>query len=245
MSLHYVAPNQLPQAWPVVAPLLQKAIDLDPTAITIEQAEYAVRTGLSHLLVWMEPEEGITGAVTVDFIDYPRERVAHVNLMGGKGIVRHHVFEDAKKWMRSTDIEETKKAIEKESEGKAKKIAGKVLLATVKGDVHDIGKNIVGVVLSCNNYEIIDLGVMVPAEKIIDTAVNEKVDIIGVSAGFDNHAEDWGGLLSTSDYTEIGRIVREASKSNGGGCFAILEGGYNHSVLGQNVMAFIEGMTEG
>ena len=71
--------------------------------------------------------------------------------------------------------------IEQESEGKEKKIAGKVLLATVKGDVHDIGKNIVGVVLSCNNYEIIDLGVMVPAEKIIDTAVNEKVDIIGLS----------------------------------------------------------------
>jgi 5-methyltetrahydrofolate--homocysteine methyltransferase len=71
--------------------------------------------------------------------------------------------------------------IEKESEGKAKKIAGKVLLATVKGDVHDIGKNIVGVVLSCNNYEIIDLGVMVPAEKIIDTALKEKADIIGLS----------------------------------------------------------------
>ncbi len=57
----------------------------------------------------------------------------------------------------------------------------KFLLATVKGDVHDIGKNIVGVVLSCNNYEIIDLGVMVPAEKIIDTALNEKADIIGLS----------------------------------------------------------------
>ncbi|MCX6255168.1 MAG: methionine synthase, partial [Bacteroidia bacterium] len=71
--------------------------------------------------------------------------------------------------------------IEKESEGQEKKIAGKVLLATVKGDVHDIGKNIVGVVLSCNNYEIIDLGVMVPAEKIIDTALKEEVDIIGLS----------------------------------------------------------------
>ncbi len=71
--------------------------------------------------------------------------------------------------------------IEKESEGAEKKIAGKVLLATVKGDVHDIGKNIVGVVLSCNNYEIIDLGVMVPAEKIIDTAIKENVDIIGLS----------------------------------------------------------------
>ena len=59
--------------------------------------------------------------------------------------------------------------------------AGKVLLATVKGDVHDIGKNIVGVVLGCNNYEIIDLGVMVPAAKILETAKQEKVDIIGLS----------------------------------------------------------------
>ncbi|TXR49659.1 methionine synthase [Phyllobacterium endophyticum] len=59
--------------------------------------------------------------------------------------------------------------------------AGKVLMATVKGDVHDIGKNIVGVVLACNNYEIIDLGVMVPATKILQTARDEKVDIIGLS----------------------------------------------------------------
>ena len=59
--------------------------------------------------------------------------------------------------------------------------AGKILLATVKGDVHDIGKNIVGVVLSCNNYEVIDLGVMVPAEKIIQNAIEQKVDVIGLS----------------------------------------------------------------
>jgi len=71
--------------------------------------------------------------------------------------------------------------IEQESLGEEKKSAGKVLLATVKGDVHDIGKNIVGVVLSCNNYEIIDLGVMVPAEKIIDAAIKEQVDFIGLS----------------------------------------------------------------
>ena len=57
----------------------------------------------------------------------------------------------------------------------------KVLMATVKGDVHDIGKNIVGVVLGCNNYDIIDLGVMVPTEKILDTAIKEKVDVIGLS----------------------------------------------------------------
>ncbi|ABG58705.1 methionine synthase [Cytophaga hutchinsonii] len=59
--------------------------------------------------------------------------------------------------------------------------AGKILMATVKGDVHDIGKNIVGVVLACNNYDIVDIGVMVPAAKILETAINEKVDIIGLS----------------------------------------------------------------
>ena len=59
--------------------------------------------------------------------------------------------------------------------------AGKVLLATVRGDVHDIGKNIVGVVLACNGFEVIDLGVMVPAERILDTAVAEEVDVVGLS----------------------------------------------------------------
>jgi 5-methyltetrahydrofolate--homocysteine methyltransferase len=62
-----------------------------------------------------------------------------------------------------------------------RRVAGRILLATVKGDVHDIGKSIVGVVLSCNNYEVIDLGVMVPTEKIIEQANEKKVDIIGLS----------------------------------------------------------------
>ncbi|MDD7971645.1 methionine synthase [Roseinatronobacter alkalisoli] len=65
--------------------------------------------------------------------------------------------------------------------GEGRETAGKVLMATVKGDVHDIGKNIVGVVLACNNYEIIDLGVMVPPQKILQVAREEKVDIIGLS----------------------------------------------------------------
>jgi hypothetical protein len=81
--------------------MLQKAIDLDSSTATIEQVEFAVRTGRTFLLVWEEPDVGITGAVTLEFIDYPRERVAHVDLMGGKGIVRDHVFEEAKQWMRS------------------------------------------------------------------------------------------------------------------------------------------------
>ena len=71
--------------------------------------------------------------------------------------------------------------IESEKSGDALGSKGRVLLATVKGDVHDIGKNIVGVVLGCNNYDVIDLGVMVPCEKILDTAKKENVDIVGLS----------------------------------------------------------------
>jgi 5-methyltetrahydrofolate--homocysteine methyltransferase len=70
---------------------------------------------------------------------------------------------------------------EKLAGGDGRQTAGKILLATVKGDVHDIGKNIVGIVLACNNYEIIDLGVMVPASKILAVAREQKVDIIGLS----------------------------------------------------------------
>lgn len=71
--------------------------------------------------------------------------------------------------------------IEEEKAGSESSSAGKVIMATVKGDVHDIGKNIVGVVLQCNNFEIVDLGVMVPAEKILQTAREENADIIGLS----------------------------------------------------------------
>ena len=86
--------------WPVAAPLLQRAIDLDPDLNKIEMIEYAVRTGRTFLLVWEEPGEGITGAAAVDIMDYPTERVAHGNLMGGKAIVRPHVIEELYKWMR-------------------------------------------------------------------------------------------------------------------------------------------------
>ena len=90
--------------------------------------------------------------------------------------------------------------IEEESKGN-RKSNGKILLATVKGDVHDIGKNIVGVVLSCNNFEIIDLGVMVPPEKIIEKAISENVDIIGLS-----------GLITPS-LDEMVNLVVELEKS--------------------------------
>ena len=74
---------------------------------------------------------------------------------------------------------------------------------------------------------------------------SRSYDIIGVSAGFDHHLEDWGGLLTTDDYLQMGRMVREAAAKNSGGCFGVLEGGYNHRVLGGNVMAFLEGLGGG
>src|SRR5439155_13559750 len=78
--------------------------------------------------------------------------------------------------------------------------AGRILLATVKGDVHDIGKNIVGVVLGCNNYEVIDLGVMVPCEKILQTAREKNVDLIGLS-----------GLITPS-LDEMVHVAREMER---------------------------------
>ena len=77
---------------------------------------------------------------------------------------------------------------------------GRIVMATVKGDVHDIGKNIVGVVLGCNNYQVIDLGVMVPTNKILETAVNEKCDIIGLS-----------GLITPS-LDEMSGVAREMER---------------------------------
>jgi 5-methyltetrahydrofolate--homocysteine methyltransferase len=89
---------------------------------------------------------------------------------------------------------------EKKLSGSTQKNAGKVLMATVKGDVHDIGKNIVGVVLACNNYEVIDLGVMVSCEKILQTAREQNVDIIGLS-----------GLITPS-LDEMAHVAREMER---------------------------------
>jgi 5-methyltetrahydrofolate--homocysteine methyltransferase len=83
-----------------------------------------------------------------------------------------------------------------------RKSSGKILMATVKGDVHDIGKNIVGVVLGCNNYEIIDLGVLVPAQKIISTAIEKQVDIVGLS-----------GLITPS-LEEMVHVAKEMERNN-------------------------------
>ena len=98
-------------------------------------------------------------------------------------------------------VESLKPFVEKEHAGSGSK-KGKILIATVKGDVHDIGKNIVGVIMACNNYEVIDLGVMVAAEDIVRTAIEEKVDIVGLS-----------GLITPS-LAEMVNVVAEMGKAN-------------------------------
>ncbi|MDQ0591759.1 5-methyltetrahydrofolate--homocysteine methyltransferase [Chryseobacterium ginsenosidimutans] len=114
--------------------------------------------------------------------------VIEINLMTGMGVVGD-LFGSGKMFLPQVvkSARVMKKAvaylqpyIEAEKDG-TRPANGKILMATVKGDVHDIGKNIVSVVLGCNNYEIVDLGVMVPAEKIIQAAIDHKVDVIGLS----------------------------------------------------------------
>ena len=149
----------------------------------------SIEDRLSHALV-----KGI-----VDYIEEDTEearqkygRPIHViegPLMDGMNIVGD-LFGDGKMFLPQVvkSARVMKKAVaylqpfmEEEKAGEGVSAQGKILMATVKGDVHDIGKNIVGVVLSCNNYEVIDLGVMVPCEKILKAARDENVDIIGLS----------------------------------------------------------------
>ena len=135
--------------------------------------------------------------------------VIEINLMTGMGVVGD-LFGSGKMFLPQVvkSARVMKKAvaylqpfIEAEKDG-SQPTNGKVLMATVKGDVHDIGKNIVSVVLGCNNYEIIDLGVMVPAEKIIQAAIDHKVDVIGLS-----------GLITPS-LDEMVHIANELQRQN-------------------------------
>ena len=155
----------------------------------LEWRSWPVNKRLEHALV-----KGIT-----DFIDedteqarLEAERPLHViegALMDGMNVVGD-LFGAGKMFLPQVvkSARVMKKAVaylmpfmEADKAGGERQTNGKILMATVKGDVHDIGKNIVGVVLQCNNYDVIDLGVMVPAEKILQTARLEKVDIIGLS----------------------------------------------------------------
>ena len=161
----------------------------------------SVESRLSHSLV-----NGITDYIEADAeearVKYPKPLdVIEGPLMDGMNIVGNlfgtgkmflpQVVKSARVMKKAVAVLTPFIELEKEARKQAHIAAGtineesagaaKILLATVKGDVHDIGKNIVGVVLGCNGYDILDLGVMVPADKILDTAIKEKVDIIGLS----------------------------------------------------------------
>ncbi len=161
------------------------------TTVDNEWRKGTVQERLSHALI-----KGIVEFVEADteearlIYDKPLE-VIEGPLMAGMNIVGD-LFGAGKMFLPQVvkSARVMKKAVavlmpymeeEKRKNGNMTTNQGKILMATVKGDVHDIGKNIVGVVLACNNYEIIDIGVMVPADKILETAVREKVDVIGLS----------------------------------------------------------------
>ena len=159
-------------------------------ATIIEWRNNSVEERLKHALV-----KGITDFIDDDIeearLKYPTSlEIIEGPLMAGMNVVGE-LFGSGKMFLPQVvkSARVMKKAVaillpyieaEKSESGEMKN-AGTVLLATVKGDVHDIGKNIVGVVLGCNNYDVIDLGVMVPSEKILSTAVEKNVDIIGLS----------------------------------------------------------------
>ncbi|WP_308772765.1 methionine synthase [uncultured Bacteroides sp.] len=145
-----------------------------------ERLQYALVKGLSDYL-----EDDLQEALSrypnaVSIIEGPlMAGMNHVGDLFGSGkMFLPQVVKTARTMKKAVAILQPYIEAEKEEGARS---AGKVLVATVKGDVHDIGKNIVSVVMACNNYEIIDLGVMVPAETIVETAIREKVDIVGLS----------------------------------------------------------------
>jgi 5-methyltetrahydrofolate--homocysteine methyltransferase len=178
--------------------------------VIAEWRNSSVQERLTHSLV-----KGIDEFIEID-IEEARQmsskpiEVIEINLMAGMNVVGD-LFGSGKMFLPQVvkSARVMKKAvayllpfIEASKDGSTSSSAGRVLMATVKGDVHDIGKNIVSVVLACNNFEIIDLGVMVPPEKIIQAAVEHNVDIIGLS-----------GLITPS-LDEMVYLAKEMDKLN-------------------------------
>ena len=174
--------------------------------------ELPVRKRLEHALVHgidqfvIEDTEEVRQSVTrtLDVIEGPL--MDGMNVVGdlfGAGkmflpqvVKSARVMKKAVAWLLPFMEEEKKRS------GDVSRSNGKIVMATVKGDVHDIGKNIVGVVLACNNFEVIDLGVMVPAQKILDAAIAEKADMIGVS-----------GLITPS-LEEMAHVAKEMARQD-------------------------------
>lgn len=202
--------NRRPDATERLIDFAEKVIQSkEKTVIKDDWREKDVNERLKHALI-----KGITDYIEADVEEarqnYPYAlEVIEGPLMDGMNVVGD-LFGSGKMFLpqvvKSARVMKKGVAIllpyiekEKKAQGNTS-AAAKVLMATVKGDVHDIGKNIVGVVLACNNFEVIDLGVMIPADKIIEVAEKEKVDIIGLS-----------GLITPS-LEEMAHVAKEMEK---------------------------------
>ena len=159
----------------------QKGPDLEWRSQPVDKRlEHALVNGVADFITQDVEEARLAATKPLDVIEGPLMAGMNVvgDLFGSGKMFLPQVVKSARVMKQAVAC--LMPYMEMDAAGASQK-AGKVLLATVKGDVHDIGKNIVGVVLQCNNYEVIDLGVMTPAQKILDVARKEKVDIIGLS----------------------------------------------------------------
>ncbi|HET7267566.1 MAG TPA: vitamin B12 dependent-methionine synthase activation domain-containing protein, partial [Oleiagrimonas sp.] len=148
-----------------------------------KRLEYALVHGIDQFVVEDTEEVRKLSPRTLDVIEGPLMDGMNVvgDLFGAGKMFLPQVVKSARVMKKAVAYLLPYMEEEKRLSGDTAKSNGKIVMATVRGDVHDIGKNIVGVVLACNNFEVIDLGVMVPAEKILDTAIEENADMIGVS----------------------------------------------------------------
>ena len=148
-----------------------------------KRLEYALVNGVTDFVDQDVEEARLESVRPLDVIEGPLMAGMNVvgDLFGAGKMFLPQVVKSARVMKRAVAVLMPHMEAERLAGGREREPAGKILMATVKGDVHDIGKNIVGVVLACNNYEVIDLGVMTPAAKILETARREKVDIIGLS----------------------------------------------------------------
>ena len=169
-----------------------------------KRLEHALVHGIDQYVVEDTEEVRKTTTRTLDVIEGPLMDGMNVvgDLFGAGKMFLPQVVKSARVMKKAVAYLLPFMEEEKKKSGDAGKTNGKIVMATVKGDVHDIGKNIVGVVLACNNFEVIDLGVMVPAQKILDAAIAEHADMIGVS-----------GLITPS-LEEMAHVAKEMKRQN-------------------------------
>ena len=148
-----------------------------------KRLEYALVKGITEFIIADTEEARRQAEKPLDVIEGPLMTGMNVvgDLFGAGKMFLPQVVKSARVMKQAVAYLLPYMEAERQASGAAAKANGKIVMATVKGDVHDIGKNIVGVVLQCNNYEVVDLGVMAPADKILDAARREKADIIGLS----------------------------------------------------------------